>query len=253
MHTNNSLNATIIIPARYSSTRFPAKMVAPLCGKPLVMHVYERARQAKLPQKTVIATDDTRIVDAVAPYTSDVVMTRADHASGTDRVAEVASRESADIIVNVQGDEVLIDPRLIDNVIQSLAESPDAVMATARRQIHEEKRLQDPNTVKVVCDQQGFALYFSRHPIPYVRDIEDRSNATWWQHIGIYAYRRSFLLQLSSLPQTPLEKLEKLEQLRVLENGFKIMVVDTDYEAIGVDTPEDFTIVEQLLNKQRRG
>lgn len=241
----------VVVPARYASTRFPAKMLAPLEGKPLIMHAYERACRACLADDVVIATDDQRIVDAVAPFKANIIMTRVDHATGTDRIAEAAATVTAEIIVNVQGDEAVLDPAVIDAVIEALVNTPDAVMATARTRITEPKRLPDPNAVKVVCDRNGAALYFSRHPIPYVRDAADASQAVHWQHIGLYAYRREFLLRLADLPQTPLEKLEKLEQLRVLENGYKIMVVDTDYRGTGVDVPEDLETVGRILAMER--
>ena len=251
MLTHERPRTIVVIPARYASTRFPAKMLAPLRGKPLVMHTYEQACRARLADKVVIATDDARILDALRPYGAQAIMTRADHASGTDRIAEAVSGETADIVVNVQGDEPLLDPDVIDAVIEALAGTPDAVMATARHRITETERITDPNVVKVVCDRQGAALYFSRCPIPFVRDTRDAEASCHWQHIGLYAYRRDFLMRLARLPQTALEKLEKLEQLRVLENGHKIMVVDTEYNGTGVDVPEDLETVDRILAQQR--
>ncbi|MBI2421714.1 MAG: 3-deoxy-manno-octulosonate cytidylyltransferase [Candidatus Hydrogenedentes bacterium] len=237
-----------VVPARFASTRFPGKIITPLLGKPLVIHAYERAKQATLVTDVVIATDDRRVIDAVAPYGAHCILTRDDHATGTDRIAEVARGRSETLIVNVQGDEALIDPRTIDATIRPLLEHPELMMSTARHRISAEEAL-DPNRVKVVCDEAGRALLFSRAPIPHVRDAVDRemAPACYWQHVGLYAYRRDFLLAYAAMPQTPLEKLEKLEQLRVLERGYSIAVVDTAYEGIGVDVPEDLIRVEKLL------
>lgn len=241
-----------VVPARYKSTRFPGKIIAPLQGKPLVLHAYERALRASLVDEVLIAADDSAVVDALRPHGARVVMTRQDHPSGTDRIAEVAAAHPADIIVNVQGDEPLMDPATIDAVVRALIDQPDAVMATARHLILEPDRVADPNAVKVVCDARGRALYFSRCPIPHIRDAADRDGATpcHWQHVGLYAYRRDFLPRYAAMPQTPLEKLEKLEQLRVLENGFAIAVVDTEYQGIGVDVPEDLERVRAIMAAQ---
>jgi 3-deoxy-manno-octulosonate cytidylyltransferase (CMP-KDO synthetase) len=238
-----------IIPARYGSTRFPAKMIKDLCGKPLVLHTYERCCEAETIGRAIIAVDDPRVEEALKPYGVPVMMTRPDHASGTDRIAEVAERLETELIVNVQGDEVMISPRVIDQVAGALMDKPEAVMATARHRLPDPAKYNNPNNVKVVCDQEGMALYFSRSPIPHVRDEADRAagHLEHWLHIGIYGFRRDFLLTYAGLPQTTLEKLEKLEQLRVIENGYKIAVVDTEYESIGVDTPEDFEAVRAML------
>jgi 3-deoxy-manno-octulosonate cytidylyltransferase (CMP-KDO synthetase) len=236
-----------VIPARFASTRFPGKIIAPLAGKPLVVHTYERAREARLVDEVVVATDDARVAAALAPYGVPVAMTRADHPSGTDRIAEVAARSDAAIVVNVQGDEPSIDPNTIDAAIRPLLDDSSLPMSTVRRLITDAASIDDPNVVKVVCDIRGRAIYFSRHAIPYVRDAADRAVACHWQHVGLYVYRRDFLLRYAKLPQTPLEMLEKLEQLRVIENGFAIAVVDTEYESIGVDTPEDLEKARALI------
>lgn len=239
-----------VVPARYASTRFPGKIIVPLAGKPLVLHAYDRARQATLVDDTVIAADDAIVMDALAPFGAHCIMTRADHATGTDRIAEVAAQfPDADLIVNVQGDEALIDPATIDEAIRPLLEQPDVVMSTARHRLTDPDRIADPNVVKVICDTHGHALYFSRSPIPYIRDAADQAAAatSYWQHVGLYVYRRKFLLEYAQMAQTPLECLEKLEQLRVLENGYKIAVVDTEYMGIGVDVPEDLERVKALL------
>jgi 3-deoxy-manno-octulosonate cytidylyltransferase (CMP-KDO synthetase) len=241
-----SAEILVVIPARYASTRFPGKVLAPLHGKPLVLHAYDRLREAPALAEVIVATDDERVVDVVHAHGGEVALTAPEHASGTDRVAEVARARNADIVVNVQGDEPLVDPALVLEVAGALAGNPDADMATARRRITSREHLDDPNVVKVVCDGAGRALYFSRAPIPHPRDAADEGSAAW-QHIGLYAYRRDFLLEFATWPPTPLEQCEKLEQLRALEHGRTIMVVDTMYESIGVDTPADLERVEHQL------
>ncbi|MDQ1256926.1 MAG: 3-deoxy-manno-octulosonate cytidylyltransferase synthetase [Candidatus Hydrogenedentes bacterium] len=243
-----------VIPARFASTRFPGKIIAPVCGKPLVLHAYERALEASRVSDAVIATDSAEVVEALRPFDARVVMTRADHVSGTDRIAEVAAGSDADIVVNVQGDEPLLDPAVIDAAVDALLAAPDASMATARRLITEFAEIHDPNVVKVVCDLRGRALYFSRCTMPFIRDEADRQGVPkcFWQHIGLYVYRRGFLLNYARMPQTPLERIEKLEQLRALENGYSIVVVDTEYESVGVDTPADLARVREIF-EQRKG
>lgn len=242
-------NVLAVIPARYASTRFPGKIIEPVAGKPLVYYAYQQALSASLVSDAVIAADDVKVVEALAPFDVKVVMTRADHPSGTDRIAEVAEKMDADIIVNVQGDEPLIDPATIDRAIQPLLDDPTLPMSTVKCLIKDPAEIVNPNAVKLICDVNGRALYFSRSPIPYIRDQKDRDEAPpcYWVHVGLYVYRRDFLLRYAKLPQTPLEKLEKLEQLRVLENGFPIAVVETSYESIGVDTREDLERVRRIL------
>ena len=209
----------------------------------MLQHVYERASQARYLTKLLIATDDERIEAAAREFRAPVRMTRADHVSGTDRVAEVASSENADIIVNIQGDEPLIDPAAIDAAALALVHDDDVQMSTLRRPITSEEDLASPNVVKVVTDRSGNAIYFSRHAIPFSRE----PGAAHYKHIGLYVYRRDFLLSYSDLPIGPLEKAEKLEQLRALENGFRIRVEDTEYDSLGVDTPEDLERVAGLF------
>lgn len=239
----------VIIPARFASQRFPGKVIAELAGKPLVVHTYERAVQAKCISKAVIATDDARVVEALAPYDIEVIMTSPDHPSGTDRIAEVARTSTADIIVNVQGDEPMLDPATIDAAVQTLLDDPALNMATAKHLISDFADIQDTNVVKVVCDKHDRALYFSRSPIPHMRDqsAHTADHGAYWQHIGLYVYRRAFLLDYAEMPPTELEGFEKLEQLRALENGHKIAVVETKFNCIGVDTPEDLERVRRLL------
>jgi 3-deoxy-manno-octulosonate cytidylyltransferase (CMP-KDO synthetase) len=235
-----------VVPARYQSSRFPGKALAPLAGKPILQHVFERASQARYLASVIIATDDDRIADCARRFGAPVRMTRTDHPSGTDRVAEAASAENAQIIVNIQGDEPLIDPAAIDAAALALVDNPAAPMATLCKRIEHPDEITNPNVVKVVMDLAGNAVYFSRNPIPYNR----AGGAVYYKHIGLYVYRRDFLLGYSSLPVGPLEKVECLEQLRALENGYSIRVVETGYESLGVDTPEDLETVSKLFNAQ---
>ena len=244
-----------IVPARYRSSRFPGKIIAPLEGKPVVAHTYAQACKSAMGGDVVVAADAPEIVEALKPYDIPVVMTRVDHPSGTDRIAEVAATSDADIIVNVQGDEPLLPPQVIDEAVQPLLDDPEVVMTTARHLISDPAQITNPNVVKVICDTRGRALYFSRAPIPYIRDEADQAAAAtcYWLHVGLYVYRRDFLLEYAKMPMTPLEKLEKLEQLRALENGYAIAVVDTEYEGIGVDTREDLAQVAAIMAGMREG
>ena len=239
-----------VIPARYSSSRFPGKALVSIAGKTMLQHVWERTCQARYLTDVVIATDDERIQAAAQEFRARVVMTRADHVSGTDRVAEAASASQAQIIVNIQGDEPMIDPAAIDAAILGLLDDGMGVvpMGTIKKRIERPSDIQDPNVVKVVTDAQGNALYFSRCPIPFARDEQTH----YFKHIGLYVYRRDFLLSYPDLPVGPLERAERLEQLRALENGFKIRVVETEYESLGVDTPEDWKQVVELFEKGDR-
>jgi 3-deoxy-manno-octulosonate cytidylyltransferase (CMP-KDO synthetase) len=237
-----------VIPARLASSRFPGKVLALISSKTMLQHVYERAAQARYLTSTIIATDDATVHAAARNFGARVVMTRPDHLSGTDRVAEAASAENAEIVVNIQGDEPLIDPAAIDAAILPLVHEPDVVMATLKKRIENPREIEDPNVVKVVTGASGDAIYFSRCPIPYLRQDRGRpSGATYFKHIGLYVYRRAFLLGYSSLPVGPLEKAERLEQLRAIENGFRIRVVETEYESLGVDTPADLERVSRLV------
>ena len=232
-----------VIPARYASTRFPGKSLAKIDSRTMLEHVYERASMARYLGPIVIATDDERISDAARAFGARVKMTRADHVSGTDRVAEVASAfEDVDLVVNVQGDEPLIDPGAIDAAILPLLEEPAIPMGTLKKKIENPHEMLDPNVVKVVTDRFEKAIYFSRAAIPH-----SPSPAVHFKHLGLYVYRRNFLLKYSDLPVGPLERTERLEQLRALENGFKIRVVETDYESLGVDTPGDLERVRELI------
>jgi 3-deoxy-manno-octulosonate cytidylyltransferase (CMP-KDO synthetase) len=216
-----------VIPARYGSSRFPGKVLARIGSKSMLEHVFERVSQARYLTTIIIATDDTRIEDAARAFGAAVRITRADHASGTDRVAEVASAETAELIVNIQGDEPLIDPYAIDAAILPLADDPSIEMGTLKKRIEDPREIGDPNVVKVVTDRSGNAIYFSRSAIPYVRDVHD-VRGSYYKHIGLYVYRRDFLLRYSDLPVGPLERADRLEQLRALENGYPIWVAETD-------------------------
>ena len=236
-----------VVPARYASTRFPGKPLAPIAGRPMIHHVVERVRKAKLVSRVVVATDDARIKSAVEAFGAEAILTRADHANGTDRVAEVAARVTAEIYVNVQGDEPLIDSETVDAVIAAMLEDESVQIATPCVAIEEPKDIMDPNVVKVVRDFDGNGIYFSRAPIPWVRDTNANVKAQHWKHLGLYGYRREALLEYQTLPPGDLERVEQLEQLRWLENGFRIRVAETDYDAVSVDVPSDIERVEKLL------
>jgi len=236
-----------VIPARFASSRFPGKALAKIAGKTMLQHVFERSSQARYLTHLVIATDDERIRDEARRFGAPVRMTRSDHLSGTDRVAEVASAMEYDLVVNIQGDEPLIDPGAIDSAALSVLDDPEVAMGTLKKRIEDASEYSNPNVVKVVTDRSGRAIYFSRSPIPYVRDEAERRSAVHFKHIGLYVYRRDFLLAYSDLPVGPLEQAERLEQLRALENGFPIRVVETEYESLGVDTPEDLERVSGMF------
>jgi 3-deoxy-manno-octulosonate cytidylyltransferase (CMP-KDO synthetase) len=245
------LSAVAIIPARYASTRFPGKPLANTTGRYLIQHVYERVRQAASLDRVIVATDDERIVAAVQSFGGDVVMTRSGHRSGTDRIAEVAADLDHELIVNVQGDEPEIEPNAIDTLVALMADRPDVPMATLACPYPADADPNDPSAVKVVASRDGTALYFSRSRIPYPRDGADPDDRTnpWLLHLGIYAYRRDFLLQYSRLPVSRLERIEKLEQLRALENGYRIAVGLVERASVGIDTPADYEAFVQRAVK----
>jgi len=245
------VNILGILPARFASTRFPGKPLALIAGKPLIQHVVERCQQAQSLAEIIVATDDERIA-AVARKFCRVAMTRADHPSGSDRIAEVAEKISCDAVVNIQGDEPLIDPAVIDAVAGALAREEMSTAATPIKNISE---LENANVVKVVVNAAGRALYFSRRTIPYVREAASRpvpeqlAAFPFLKHLGIYGYRRETLLRLVKFPVSPLENAEKLEQLRALENGIAIAVLKVAYDSVGVDLPEDVARVEKILKQ----
>ncbi len=246
----NHAQVVAVIPSRYRSTRLPGKPLALIDGKTMVEHVWTRASGARHVNAVVVATDDEQIARVVDAFGGVAVMTSADHATGTDRLAEVGAAIDADLIVNVQGDEPLITPSAIDGAIQPLLGPDGERMGTLRKRIDDPDDVHNPSIVKMVVDHQGYALYFSRSPLPYVRP--GQSAPTMWRHLGLYVYKRQFLLELARLRQTPLELAEGLEQLRVLEHGFRIATVETDAETIGVDTPEDLERVRRLVQTGAR-
>jgi len=252
------MKITAVIPARYASTRFPGKALAEIDGRPMIQHVYERTVQSRLVTRTIVATDDKRIADVVTRIGGEAIMTSVSHETGTDRLAEVAAGLDADIIVNVQGDEPLIDPAMIDRAILPFLEEPGLQMGTLKTRIKCLHDFLSPNVVKVVTDNLGNALYFSRSPLPFFRDkwkdLKDESFCSGkllcYKHVGLYVYRRDFLLKYALMPPTFLEISEKLEQLRALENGVPIRVVETEFESIGVDTPDDLVKAKDRYMKR---
>ena len=246
------MKTVAIIPARFASTRLAAKPLIDVSGKPMIQHVYDRAMRAKLVDRVLVATDHENIATVVKRFGGEVRLTPPDLRSGTDRVALVAqSLVDADIIVNVQGDEPLIVPAMIDEAVRLLVEDAASPVGTLVKQITSSEELVNPNTVKVVIDRSGYALYFSRSPIPYLRDGTPAEQwhlrHTYYKHIGIYVFRKSFLLEFVSLPESALEASEKLEQLRILENGYRIKTAVTQHDSIPVDTMEDVEKVRNIL------
>ena len=246
------MNVVGIIPARYASTRFPGKPLARIAGKTLIQHVVERCQAARSLSEVIVATDDTRIWEVAQSFCR-VEMTAPEHSSGSDRIAEVAARCQCDAVVNIQGDEPLIEPGVIDSVASALSQTE---MSTAATPIHDPAEYDSPNVVKVVVNAAGRALYFSRRTIPYLREAASRSVSEqlaafpFLKHLGIYGYRRETLLRLVKFPVSPLETAEKLEQLRALDNGIAIAVVQVDYDSVGVDVPADVSRVEKLLKSR---
>ena len=235
-----------VIPARYASTLLPGKPLADIAGKPMVVRTYERALLAQKPSEVIVAVDDERVKIAVETAGGKAVMTAKDHPTGTDRLAEVAEKfPDADVIINIQGDEPLIDPQIIDDLAQVFVDDENLQMATVKTPMLEEEK-NKPSTVKVITDKNDFALYFSRSLIPYPRE---NTGVTVYKHIGIYGYRRDFLLQYAKMQPTPLEQTESLEQLRALENGYKIKVITTNKHFVGVDTPEDLAEVNKIYQQ----
>ena len=238
----------VVIPARYGSTRFPGKPLHEIAGKPLLRHVWERCIRARAVDQVIVATDDLRILESATRFGAQVEMTSAEHPSGTDRCAEVAKKHPGTThFINVQGDEPLIDPKLISRLARSLASDPGMEMITAATPFAADEPVDNPNAVKVVLNRFSDALYFSRSPMPFVRDLGKR--ALFLRHLGIYGYSRAFLLRFVRWKPTTLETLECLEQLRALENGTKIRVIETQSASIGVDTPSDAVLAEKLLQK----
>lgn len=260
------MNAIGVIPARWASTRFEGKVLADINGKPLIQHVWENAKKARLLDDLIIATDDERVLKAVEGFGGKACYTSPEQPSGSDRIAEVVNPIDVKIVVNIQGDEPLVKGIMIDDLITALSENEEAEMVTLVKKITDPEEVFDPNVVKVVLDKKGYALYFSRSPIPYVRGEEHHPSLfdprTWfsdskpeisnlhlgfYKHIGIYAYTKDFLFTYTNLPFSKLEKSEQLEQLRALEHGFKIKTVETEFDTIGVDTPEDLLKLKKKM------
>jgi 3-deoxy-manno-octulosonate cytidylyltransferase (CMP-KDO synthetase) len=237
-----------VIPARYGSTRLPGKPLMDIGGKVMIQHVYERAQQAKLLDEVIVATDDERIIDAVELFGGTAVLTSTEHPNGTSRAAEIIENRDVELIINIQGDEPLIKSEMIDELAEVMIRNESLNTATLCYQIDEES-FSDPNVVKVVCDSNGFALYFSRSLIPFPRNKE---NHRVYEHIGIYAYTKPFLLKYCEWEDTPLSKTESLEQLKVLENGYKMMVIETQfsYEALSIDTKEDLERARTIISRR---
>ena len=239
----------VVIPARFGSTRLPGKPLVSLAGKPMIQRVYERAKLAERADRVIVATDDQRIVKAVEGFGGEARMTRTAHRTGTERVAEVAAREGGDVFVNVQGDEPMLDPQSIDVAVNALLEEPQASISTVATLIKTPGDIMDPNVVKAVLDFDGNAIYFSRAPIPWVRDRASKIQVRHLKHLGLYVFQREALLEYPTLPQGELERIEQLEQLRWIENAWKIRVAEVQHDAVSVDVPEDVARVEKLLEK----
>ncbi|WP_297570861.1 3-deoxy-manno-octulosonate cytidylyltransferase [uncultured Anaerovibrio sp.] len=241
------MNTLCVIPARFASTRLPGKPLADIAGKPMIVRVYQQASKARRLTGVIAAVDDERVYEAVVSNGGRAMMTAKDHPTGTDRLAEVAAAHpEAELIINVQGDEPMIEPAIIDELAAAFDDDPDLQMATVKSPMESQADINNPNNVKVVTDKNGYALYFSRSPLPYFRE---NTGMTVYKHIGIYAYKRDFLLEYAKMMPTQLEQTESLEQLRALENGYKIKVIETDYHFVGVDTPEDLVAVNAAYQK----
>ena len=242
------LEAIGIIPARYGSTRFEGKVIKDLCGKPIIQHVYERAKKAKTLDDLIIAADDDRIIKVVEKFGGKVVFTSKSHATGTDRLTEVVNAIDVKIVVNIQGDEPLINPMIIDDLVRAIQSDPTASMATVVKKSYKEEEFKSQDVVKAILDQKNYALYFSRSPIPTFLTPQ-YNGAYFYKHIGIYAFTKDFLFMFKKLPASSLEMGERLEQLRALDHGYKISAIETKFETVGVDTPEDLALAKALLEK----
>ncbi len=247
------MKAIGVIPARWGATRFEGKILANLLGKPVIQHVWENAKKARTLDDLIVACDDERIMKAVEDFGGKAVYTSPNQPSGTDRLAEVVNPMDVDIAVNIQGDEPLMKPIMIDNLVIALKSEKAAQMATMIKKIEDESELTNSNVVKVVVDKNGYALYFSRYSIPYNRtgESDEKKRPTYYKHIGLYAFTKDFLFTFRNLPKSSLENAEKLEQLRVLEYGYKIKTVETKFDTVGIDRPEDLKRAEEALLKER--
>jgi 3-deoxy-manno-octulosonate cytidylyltransferase (CMP-KDO synthetase) len=240
------MDAVGVIPARFYSSRFEGKVLVDIGGKPMIQHVWERAKQAKLLDDLIVACDDKRIYEAVLGFGGNAVYTAKEHASGSDRITEIVNPLDVKIVVNIQADEPMVHFSMINGIIEELKKDKSLVAATVVKKIERPEEKDDPNVVKVVIDRNNFALYFSRSTIPFIRE-QQTQEATFYKHIGLYAYTKDFLFTYKNLPLSKLEQLEKLEQLRILENGYKIKVIETEFDTYGVDVPEDLERVRKYL------
>lgn len=246
------MNAIGVIPARYKSTRFEGKVLAEICGRPMIQYVWEAAKKASTLEDVIIACDDERVLNAVIAFGGKAVLTAKLHQSGTDRISEVVNPIDVKVVVNIQADEPLLHPSMIDDITRPLLEDPAINMATLIKRIEDEEELKNANIVKVVKDRHDFALYFSRFSIPYIRQASNKTKKpVFYKHIGLYSYTKDFLFTFTHLLPSDLENAEALEQLRVLENGYRIKVVETNFDTIGVDTPEDIARVERILKNKK--
>ena len=247
------MKAIGVIPARWGSTRFEGKVIANLLGKPVVQHVWENAKKAKTLDDLVVACDDERIMKVVKEFGGKAIFTSPNQPSGTDRLAEVVNPLDVEIAVNIQGDEPLMKPIMIDNLVMALQDEKVAQMATVLKKIEDESEQTNSNVVKVIADKNGYAIYFSRYAIPYNRtgEADEKKRPVYYKHIGLYAFTKDFLFTFRNLPHSALENAEKLEQLRVIENGYKIKIVETKFDTVGVDTHEDLKRVEELLLREQ--
>ncbi|MBC8258721.1 MAG: 3-deoxy-manno-octulosonate cytidylyltransferase [SAR324 cluster bacterium] len=250
MSSSDYQKTLAIIPARYASTRFPGKPLVEIAGKAMIQHVWERAVQTPSIDEVLVATDDQRIVAAAEKFGADVVLTSPEHKTGTDRIVEALAERSCDWVLNIQGDEPLVLPADLENLIQKAKTTEDTKAATLIYNITDEAQLHDPNVVKVTLNLKGQALYFSRSLIPFPRSA-DAVNFTIWRHLGVYLFKRDFLLQFNQWPRTLLEQTEQLEQLRILENGETLVCVEAENDGIGVDVPEDVQYAEMMLKEQK--
>ena len=243
------MDAIGVIPARYGSTRFEGKVLKDLCGKPVIQHVYERAKKAKMLDDLIIAADDDRIIKTVEGFGGKVVFTSKSHSTGTDRLTEVVNALDVKIVVNIQGDEPLINPMIIDDLVRAMQSDPTIAMATVVKKSRSMEEFKSPDVVKAIINQDNFALYFSRSPLPTL--LKPGPESYFYKHIGIYAYNKDFLFTFKKLPASYLETHERLEQLRALEHGYRIKVIETKFETVGVDTPEDLALAKQILEREQ--
>ena len=244
------MEAIGIIPARYGSTRFEGKVLKDLCGKPVIQHVYERARKAKTLDDLIVAADDDRIIQAVESFGGKAVFTSKSHSTGTDRLAEVVNEIDVKVVVNIQGDEPLINPLTIDDLVRAMQDEPQIAMATVVKKSYSLQEFQNPDVVKAILDEKNYALYFSRSPVPTFLTPGENEDC-FYKHIGIYAYNKDFLFMFKNLPVSYLERHERLEQLRALAHGHRIKAIETKFETVGIDTPEDLEMARAILEKEQ--